>query len=41
MRRAVLLLNSYTRWSLGELLEMELEELVAWLEEIPQVYRRR
>jgi len=36
----VLVLNSYTRWGLAELTELEPGELLAWLDAVPAVYRR-
>ena len=36
VRRAVVLLASYTGWSLSELLELEDIELMAWLEALPK-----
>lgn len=35
-RRACLALASHTGWAQKELLEMECEELLAWLEAIPK-----
>jgi hypothetical protein len=37
----VLVLNSYTRWSYGELMEMAVEELQQWLAEIRRLYRKK
>lgn len=39
--RGVLVLNSYTHWGYGELMEMGVEELVGWLDKIRDVYPRR
>jgi len=36
-----LLLNSYTRWGHNELMELAVDELTAWLDEIPAVYRKK
>jgi len=35
----VLSLNSYTRWSLGELLDLPVDELVAWQQAAVELYR--
>lgn len=40
-RRAVLALNSYTRWGLAELMDLDIEDLIAWLEEAARMYRRK
>lgn len=40
-RRAVLVLNSYTRWGYGELMEMDIEELAQWTLDAADLYRRR
>jgi hypothetical protein len=37
----VLVLNSYTRWGHGELMEMAVEDLAAWLETVREVYRSK
>jgi len=37
----VLVLNSYTRWGYGELMEMDVEELVDWLDKIRDVYPQK
>jgi hypothetical protein len=34
-------LNSYTRWGYGEMMEMDVEELVDWMEKIRDVYSRK
>lgn len=37
----MLVLNSYTRWGYGELMEMDVEELVDWLDKIRDVYPQK
>ncbi len=37
-RRAVLVLNSYTRWAYDALTAMEVDDLLDWLDDIPTVY---
>jgi hypothetical protein len=37
----VLALNSYTRWSLSELMELESDELISWLEEAAHMHRQK
>jgi len=38
--RAVVALNSYTRWSHAEMMEMTAEELIEWLEVAKQAYKK-
>lgn len=40
-RRALLALNSYTRWSLSELADLTVEDLIAWLKEASDMHRRK
>lgn len=37
MRRAILLLSRFSGWSLSEIKDMDLAELLDWLEEAVQV----
>jgi hypothetical protein len=37
----VLVINSYTRWGLEELMTMQIDELVEWMDAIPKVYPRQ
>lgn len=39
LRRAVLLLNSYTGWGYAELVQMETDELAAWIDAARDLYR--
>jgi len=38
-RRCALALNSYTRWSCGELCDMTVEELVDWYKTAVAMYK--
>lgn len=39
-RRAVLILNSYTRWSYDALMDMPVDELMKWLDDINEIYKK-
>jgi hypothetical protein len=38
--QAVVALNSYTRWSHSEMMEMTAEELLEWLDVAKQTYKK-